>query len=73
MRGHIRKRGDRSWAVVVDVGHNPSTGKRRQKWETVKGTKRDAERRLAEIVHDLNTGGYVEPSRLTLSVYLGNL
>ena len=70
MRGHIRKRGGRSWAAVVDIGHDPSTGKRRQKWETVKGTKRDAERRLAEIIHDLNTGGYVEPSRLTLSDYL---
>ena len=70
MRGHIRKRGERSWAAVVDIGHDPSTGKRRQKWETVKGSKRDAERRLAEIIHDLNTGGYVEPSRLTLSGYL---
>ena len=70
MRGHIRKRGKRSWAVVVDIGHDPSTGKRRQKWETVKGTKRDAERHLAEIIHDLNTGGYVEPSRLTLADYL---
>ena len=70
MRGHIRKRGERAWAVVVDIGHDPSTGKRRQKWTNVKGTKRDAERKLAEIIHGLNTGGYVEPSRVTLSDYL---
>ena len=70
MRGHIRKRGERAWAVVVDIGHDPSTGKRRQKWTNVKGTKRDAERKLAEIIHGLNTGGYVEPPRVTLSDYL---
>ena len=70
MRGHLRKRGKQSWSAVVDIGHDPNTGKRRQKWITVKGTKRDAERHLAEVIHDLNTGGYVEPSRLTLADYL---
>ena len=70
MRGHLRKRGDRSWAVVVDVGHDPRTGRRRQKWVSVRGTKRDAERRLAEIVRDLDAGTYVEPVRVTLAEYL---
>ena len=70
MRGHIRKRGDRAWAIVVDIGHDPSTGKRRQKWVSVKGTKREAERKLAEVVLDLNTGAYIQPSRLTLSEFL---
>ena len=70
MRGHLRKRGERSWAVVVDVGHDPRTGKRRQKWVSVKGTKRDAERRLAEIISDLNNGAYVDPVHVTLASYL---
>ena len=70
MRGHIRKRGDRSWAVVVDIGRDPSTGRRRQKWVSVKGTKRMAERKLAEVIRDLDTGAFVEPSRLTLADYL---
>ena len=70
MRGHLRKRGERSWAVVVDVGHDPRTGKRRQKWFSVKGTKRDAERRLVEIISGLNTGTFVDPGRVTLSDYL---
>ena len=70
MRGHLRKRGDRSWAVVVDIGYDPQTGKRRQKWVSVKGTKRDAERRLAEVISQLNAGTYVEPARITLAAYL---
>ncbi len=70
MRGHIRKRGDRSWAIVVDAGFDADTGKRRQKWISVKGTKKDAEKKLAEVVRDLDTGTLVEPSRITMSSYL---
>jgi hypothetical protein len=40
--------------VVVDVGHDPRTGKRRQKWIPVKGTKRDAERKQADTPEELN-------------------
>ena len=39
--GHIRKRGKRSWAVVVDLGHDPLTGKRQRQWRSVKGTNKD--------------------------------
>ena len=70
MRGHLRKRGDRSWSVVVDIGHDPGTGKRRQKWIAVHGAKRDAEKRLAEVIRDLDAATFVEPSRLSLSGYL---
>lgn len=70
MRGHIRKCGSRLWAVVVDIGQDPSTGKRRQKWVSVKGTKRIAERKLAEVIRDLGTNTFVESSCLTLAEYL---
>ena len=69
MTGHIRRRGG-TYVVVVDIGHDPTTGKRRQKWISVKGTKRDAERKRAEVVRELDQGVFVEPSRLTLSGYL---
>ena len=48
-RGYIRKRGDRSWQLVYDVPRG-ADGKRRQKYETVRGTKRQAEARLAEVL-----------------------
>ena len=46
------------------------TRKRRQKWLTVRGTKRDAEKKMSEVLHDLDIGAYVEPSKLTLADYL---
>ena len=69
MKGHIRKRGKRSWAVVIDLGRD-ANGKRRQKWHTVHGAKRDAQRELADLLSSLNKGDYVEPSRMKVSEYL---
>lgn len=31
MKGHIRKRGNK-YCIVIDIGPDPETGKRRQKW-----------------------------------------
>ena len=69
MKGHIRKRGKDSWSIVLDLGRD-ANGKRRQKWHTVRGTKRDAHRELARLLTEINTGCYVEPSRVRLSEYL---
>ena len=43
MIGHIRRRGKGSWAIVLNLGRD-ANGKRRQKWHTVHGTKRDAQK-----------------------------
>ncbi|MCP4317731.1 MAG: site-specific integrase [Hyphomicrobiales bacterium] len=69
MKGHVRKRGKASWAVIMDLGRD-STGKRRQKWHSVKGTKKDAERELARIVNEINAGSYIEPSKQTVAEFL---
>lgn len=69
MKGHIRSRGKGSWAIVLDVGRD-AAGKRRQKWHAVHGTKRDAERELSRLLHEMNTGTYVEPTRLLVCDYL---
>lgn len=70
MRGHIRKRAKDSWTVVVELPRDPETGKRRQKWVTVKGTKRDAERVLAETIAEIERGTYIEPAKMTVAEYL---
>jgi integrase len=74
MRGHLQKRYKGSWNIVLDIGYeivpDTSTQKRIQKWFTVRGTKRDAEKKLAELLHDLNRHQFVEPSKLTLGAWL---
>ena len=56
MRGHITRGGSKSgWTVVLNMGYHPLTGRRRQKWVAVKGPKRNAERKLAELLHQMDT------------------
>ena len=62
MRGHIKKRGKKSWSIVIDRGRD-SEGKRRQTWITIQGTKSEAEDRLTEELGKLRGGMFVEPSR----------
>ena len=69
MTGHIRKRGERSWAILLDLPRGPD-GKRRRKWQTVHGNKKDAERKRNELLHQLDKGEYVEPARMTVKEFL---
>src|SRR3990172_3988024 len=70
MRGHIRRRGKGSWAVVVDLGRDPRTGKRRQLWRSVKGRKREADALLLHLLHQRDLGVDEPPAKLTLGEYL---
>ncbi|MEE2927094.1 MAG: tyrosine-type recombinase/integrase [Chloroflexota bacterium] len=55
----------------MDAGRDPATGKRRQQWHTVKGTKREAEKRLAELVNQVDNGQYSQPTKLTFGSFMG--
>lgn len=65
MRGHIRSKGNHSWQIQVYTGTGPD-GKHRRQFETVRGTKRDAQRRLAELLVDFERGIYATPGRFTV-------
>src|SRR4051812_14793173 len=69
MKGHIRERSAGSWAIVLDV-NDPETGKRRRKWHSFKGTKREAQKECARLVAEMTTGAYVEPHKTTLAGFL---
>lgn len=70
MRGHIRKRGKQSWAVVLERERDGS-GKRCQKWHSIKGTRKDAELELAKLLGSVVTGDYIEPAKMKVGDFLG--
>jgi len=70
MRGHITRRAKDSYTIVLNLGTDPETGKRRQQWVTVRGTKKEAERRLSELLNQLDTGTFVKPRRIAVGEYL---
>lgn len=71
MRGHIVKRYKGSYTIVLNLGHDPSTGKRKQQWVTVKGTKKEAEKRLSELLNQLDTGTFMKAGKTTVAEFLG--
>lgn len=70
MRGHIRKRSKDSWTLVVERGRDPVTGKRKQQWKAVKGSKKQAEAELARLINSVETGSEVDPARQSVAAYI---
>jgi integrase len=69
MTGHVRRRGERSWELKFDVGHDAS-GRRKTHYASFKGTKRDAQIELAKLVTTAASGDYVDPSKLTVAQWI---
>ena len=68
MRGTITKRGKNSWQVKYDLPRDH--GKRRQRYATVTGTYKDAQRALTRLLGAVDAGTHVDPSQMTLAEYL---
>jgi integrase len=69
MKGHLKERSPGHWAIILDVP-DPRTGKRRRKWHSFKGTKRQAQIESARLISIVQDGNYLEPSKTTLATYL---
>ncbi|MGS0765309.1 tyrosine-type recombinase/integrase [Syntrophomonas curvata] len=69
MRGHLEKRSKGSWTVVIDRGRNPVTQKRERIYKSVDGPKREAEKVMNELLYQLQTGTYIDPTNITVGEY----
>jgi integrase len=68
MKGHIRRRGARSWELKYDVDR--AGGQRRTVYRAFKGTRREAQAELARLLAQVADGGHVDPSKLTVAEYM---
>ncbi len=69
MEGHIRKRGKDSWELAIQLNYG-ANGKRNRKYVTVRGSRKEAERQLREILSSMDKGVSVSTSKETLGEYL---
>ena len=60
MRGNITRRGKASWQLKFDVG--AVNGKRQTRYATVRGTYKDAQRKLTEFLSAVDTNTLPEPT-----------
>jgi hypothetical protein len=73
MTGHSRsyelKNGEKRWAVVLFLGKN-TKGQRKYRWIRGFATKRDADLEKRRLLHSMDEGTYIVPSKDTLGTYL---
>jgi integrase len=69
MKGHIRERSPGHWAIVLDV-RDSATGKRKRRWHSFEGTKRQAQTECARLISEMKGGTYVDPSKITVATFL---
>ncbi|WP_132254384.1 tyrosine-type recombinase/integrase [Methylobacterium segetis] len=69
MKGHIRERSPGRWAIILDL-RDPETGKRKRKWHSFAGTKREAQKECARLITAMERGDYVEPGKETVAAFL---
>ena len=56
MKGHIRRRGEHSWELKFDIGRDEKTGRRITQFHSFKGTKKEAEQKLRELLGSFDKG-----------------
>ena len=70
MRGHIRRRGERSWELKFDTGRDPQTSERITQFRSFKGSKREAQQKLTELMAAVAKGAYVPRSSITVGAHV---
>jgi integrase len=70
MKGHIRRRGENSFELKFDAGIDPRTGKRITKYASFKGSKRDAQAKLAELITAVAKGSHVDVSKVAIAEFV---
>ncbi len=67
MKGSVKKdKKTGKYFYIVDIDIDPLTGKRKQKKKRGFTSKKEAENALTNLLSEVHTGTYVEPSKLSL-------
>jgi integrase len=69
MKGHLKERSPGRWAIVLEV-RDEATGKRKRRWHSFTGTKRQAQDECARLITDLKNGNALEPNKTTMAQFL---
>src|SRR5215467_5145929 len=70
MKGNITQRGKNSYRLKFDAGRDEKTGKRKTQFHTFRGTKRQAQVKLAELIASVAQAKYVEPNKITVAEWV---
>jgi integrase len=71
MKGHIQQRGKNSYRLKFDAGRDEN-GRRKIQYATSRGTKREAQAQLSQLLAAVSAGAYVEPTRTTVGDFVAS-
>jgi integrase len=71
MRGQLIQRSPGSWTIVLFTGRDVN-GRKCYRQHAIRGSKKDTERARTRLLHALDAGTYLEPSRQTTGEYLND-
>jgi integrase len=69
MKGHLKERSPGHWAIILDAA-DPRTGKRKRKWHSFEGTRRQAQIECSRLITAMKGGTYLEPNKVTVAAFL---
>jgi integrase len=70
MSGHVRRRGERSWELKYESGTDARTSKRVTHYQSFKGSKREAQVKLTELLASVAKGSHVDPNKITVAEFV---
>ena len=70
MRGNIRQRAKDSWTITIELPKDCLNNKRKQKYYTFRGTKKEADVFLTEKLRELDTGLLIDTKDIRFGEYL---
>ena len=68
--GTVVKRGENSWRLKYDISPDPISGERRTRYFTFRGSKRDAQTRLAKLISEADDGIDAAPASETFGTFI---
>ncbi|MCK1289916.1 tyrosine-type recombinase/integrase [Bradyrhizobium sp. 30] len=68
MKGTIKQRSKGSYSLIIDLPRQRGE-KRKQKWLTFRGSKREAQKEIARLITELADERFQEPSKTTLEQF----
>src|SRR5215471_14551291 len=71
MKGSIVERSLGHWAIILnEAASKARDGKRRRRWFSFQGTKREAQKECARLIAELDKPGAVQPTKETVAEFL---
>ncbi len=69
MKGSIVERSPGKFAIIIEM-RDPATGKRKPKWHSFRGSKREAQIECARLISAVKGGTYINPDKTTVATFL---